>query len=71
MLQRKIKEVMKHHWGCDEGGAPLALVVRRGLLEVTFELSLKEKEPASFFLALLDFQPVPVSRSEWVSVTRL
>lgn len=37
-------------------------MVRRGLLEeVTFELTLREKELASFALALWDLGPMPVS----------
>lgn len=53
---KEIKGVMKHNWGCGEGGTTtLGQVVRRGLLEeVTFEQALKAKEPASSSLALWD-----------------
>lgn len=69
---KEIKGVMKHHWGCDEGGATLAMAVRSGLLLGGGDLGADSERGASKLLpGTLGFGAVPVSRAEWVSVMRL
>lgn len=39
---KEIKGVMKHRWGCDEGGATLAMAVRSE--EATLELTQRSQQ---------------------------